>query len=784
LGLFDYQNLRIDQALRMIFKSCKIPGEAQVIDRVISNFAHAYYKYSDFIKNESAAYILAFSLIMLNTDLHTPSVKTKMPVESYIRNLLGVNDNENFPEEYLKDLYVSIKSDPIEAKEVIRSIENHDIADMASKWGKILLRSKNTGNYWMLNEFLRQPAGENEKLMFELLWESGLLGTLTSAIECANTSTSISHLRQLTIECSKVSSYFNMKEYIQKLMSVLCQYFCRNTDSVAQLYSTPKAFNILEAAVGSAMVSKNHLSVAWIHLINLVLRLHKLKLLPNQLIELDDFMDEEGNALPMATTSLDETFFQYFRNTTYSPSPSCKSEEEIIEESVGIWASFVKYLGVPTQTQKNNEELLQEMVFEVKEKISSTGLHLLFLNTKTLELDSMNSYLACLLQKCKNETEEVSIVLCIELLTNAVLSNIGRLPENTWRMVLDVLENMICNSLHTWISERGLVNLIRITILHHEEYQEIKNTLEAVLKFMAALELNKFNKFAERLAAGLTILLSQGNAHFLCSGENWESIKKLIQNFVTVNQTIRTGFELFGAFLVYFEKTQELNIQIFEDMLEIPKIYLKSETPEPILIQKSMEFTIKLFKIVEKNFDYTIKCNYWRKVIGELSKLCQHTNNTIRNSSYTILQEAVLGFIQLDSWIIWKECFEKVLFPLVIEPFVITKDMLKGVSEEKAQLLKKEYENSRERATSLVCCTVLNILPIITSTPDFQVFWLRLVKLLAQTLRYKDDVNEKSYELIKNLFLIVKTENIVSEDLWTETWNLIDSEELKSEINS
>ena len=110
--------------------------------------------------------------------------------------------------------------------------------------------------------------------------------------------------------------------------------------------------------------------------------------------------------------------------------------------------------------------------------------------------------------------------------------------------------------------------------------------------------------------------------------------------------------------------------------------------------------------------------------------------------------------------------------------------MLKGASEEKAFQMKQEYISSREKATSLVCYTVLNILQIIASAQDFQLFWLRLVKLLSQTLRQKEDINEQSYELIKNLFLIVKTENIVSEDLWTETWTLVNLEELKTEINS
>jgi hypothetical protein len=34
---------------------------------------------------------------------------------------------------------------------------------------------------------------------------------------------------------------------------------------------------------------------------------------------------------------------------------------------------------------------------------------------------------------------------------------------------------------------------------------------------------------------------------------------------------------------------------------------------------------------------------------------------------------------------VWKDCFERILFPLVIEPFVITKEMLRGMTAEMSQ---------------------------------------------------------------------------------------------------
>lgn len=794
--------------MRSIFKSCKIPGEAQVIDRVVAYFAHVYYTSNSIIKDETASYVLAFSIIMLNTDLNSPQIKSKMSVESYIKNLKGVNGGEDFPESYLREIYNSVKNDPIETKEVIRSIEHKDIADMNLKWGKILSRSQNTGNYWMLNELLRQPAGQNEKLMFDVLWESGLLGTLTSITESANTQKAFSLMRTLLVECSKVSAYFNMNDYIHKIISILCQGFIRNSESVAQLYSTPRAFYVLEAAIGSAIVAKNNLFGAWSHLINCLLKLHKLKVLPNQMIELDDFVDEFGNTLPMASSHFDETFFQYFRSSgifvsslKYNLKPSLnqgnlnlyykkssshassnKSEEEYAEETAGIWASFVKYLGVPTNTSKNNEEILQEMQNEVKEKIFSSGIHILFSNSKSLDSESLSSFIQCLLQKCKSETDEVSIVLLIEILAGSVISNINRITEQNWRLILDDIEKMICKNSYDWTQERALVNLIRITVLHHEDYPVLISSLKVVLKHMSELGQDQFIKFGERLSAGLSMLLSQGNTYFLYETDNWQILLKLLESFVSNNKTFKSGLDLILTLLHHLNKAPNSEIIMYENLLELTKSLLKKDNIDLSIIHIAVEVLIKIFKNVQKRAKNEIVSLFWKKIVSELGKLCMAGQHSIRLTSYNALQEVILNFTKQDSWVFWKECFEKILFPLVVEPFVITKDMLKTLSEEKTLTIRQEFEASREKATALVCQTTLNIIPIMVQASDFHLFWLRLVKLLGQTLKNKEEVNEKNFEIVKNLFLIIKSENVLTEEIWNETWTLINLDLLKQEV--
>jgi brefeldin A-inhibited guanine nucleotide-exchange protein len=65
------------------------------------------------------AFILAFSIIMLNTDLHNPAIKEerRMTKEGFIRNNRGICDGQDLPEELLSSIFDRIKVDPISLKE-------------------------------------------------------------------------------------------------------------------------------------------------------------------------------------------------------------------------------------------------------------------------------------------------------------------------------------------------------------------------------------------------------------------------------------------------------------------------------------------------------------------------------------------------------------------------------------------------------------------------------------------------------------------------------------------
>lgn len=87
---FHLGSLPFDASIRMYLESFRLPGEAQKIDRIVNCFGRHYYSANPgVVANADAAYVLAYSVIMLNTDLHNDQVKKKMSLEAFRRNLRG-----------------------------------------------------------------------------------------------------------------------------------------------------------------------------------------------------------------------------------------------------------------------------------------------------------------------------------------------------------------------------------------------------------------------------------------------------------------------------------------------------------------------------------------------------------------------------------------------------------------------------------------------------------------------------------------------------------------------
>lgn len=121
----DFAKRRFVDALRQFLQSFRLPGEAQKIDRFMLKFAQRYITGNpNAFANADTAYVLAYSVIMLNTDQHSSKLKgPRMTTEDFIKNNRGINDNADLPDEYLSSIY-----DEIAQNEIVLNTERENAA--------------------------------------------------------------------------------------------------------------------------------------------------------------------------------------------------------------------------------------------------------------------------------------------------------------------------------------------------------------------------------------------------------------------------------------------------------------------------------------------------------------------------------------------------------------------------------------------------------------------------------------------------------------------------------
>lgn len=127
----DFTNMMFDDAIRNFLLDFRLPGEAQKIDRLMEKFAERFHVCNspaeDYpFANAQTAYVLAYSVIMLNTDQHNPTIKKRMTMEEFVRNNRGINDEKDLPRPFLEALYERIRTNQIMMRHTMMQGEQPD----------------------------------------------------------------------------------------------------------------------------------------------------------------------------------------------------------------------------------------------------------------------------------------------------------------------------------------------------------------------------------------------------------------------------------------------------------------------------------------------------------------------------------------------------------------------------------------------------------------------------------------------------------------------------------
>uniref|UniRef100_A0A8C4MD64 IQ motif and SEC7 domain-containing protein 3 n=1 Tax=Equus asinus TaxID=9793 RepID=A0A8C4MD64_EQUAS len=119
----DFSGMELDEALRKFQAHIRVQGEAQKVERLIEAFSQRYCMCNPEVvqqfHNPDTIFILAFAVILLNTDMYSPNIKPdrKMMLEDFIRNLRGVDDGADIPRELVVGIYERIQQKELKSNE-------------------------------------------------------------------------------------------------------------------------------------------------------------------------------------------------------------------------------------------------------------------------------------------------------------------------------------------------------------------------------------------------------------------------------------------------------------------------------------------------------------------------------------------------------------------------------------------------------------------------------------------------------------------------------------------
>jgi brefeldin A-inhibited guanine nucleotide-exchange protein len=305
VDMLDFNGLRFDDAIRHFLSGFRLPGEAQKIDRIMEKFAERYCLQNPTVfPSADTAFILSFSIIMLNTDLHNPSIREdrKMTKEDFIRNNRGISSGSDLPDTLLSDIYDEIKRNPISLKE-----DDEMRAKLQAQSGNALtenpffstlsLDKRRKEAYQREREAMvrssealfkqrkkREATGgaylsrpemmvDYVRPMFEIAW-GPMLSVFAQVIETTDESKMIGLALKGFKHTIRIAAHFNVPTARDLLVNTLYKF--TTLEVVKEM--KPKNIDCIKALIAIALADGNYLQESWLHVLQCISHLARLQL--------------------------------------------------------------------------------------------------------------------------------------------------------------------------------------------------------------------------------------------------------------------------------------------------------------------------------------------------------------------------------------------------------------------------------------------------------------------------------------------------------------------------
>ncbi|KAE8720857.1 Brefeldin A-inhibited guanine nucleotide-exchange protein 2 [Hibiscus syriacus] len=713
---FDFQGMEFDEAIRAFLQGFRLPGEAQKIDRIMEKFAERYCKCNSkaFISADTA-YVLAYSVIMLNTDAHNPMVKNKMSAEDFITNNRGIDDGKDLPEEYLRSLFERISRNEIKMKDDDWSVQQKQSVNSNRILGldsilNLVIRKHDEDQHMEtsddlirhMQEQFKEKARKSEsvyyaatdvvilRFMVEVCW-APMLAAFSVPLDRSDDEVVTSLCIEGFRRAIHVTAVMSMKTHRDAFVTSLAKF--TSLHSPADIKQ--KNIDAIKAIVTIADEDGDYLQEAWEHVLMCVSRFEHLHLL--------------GEGAPP-----DATFFSFSQNESEKSKQAKSPVLPVLKkkgsgriqyaasavmrgsyDSAGIGGT----IGTITSEQMNN--LVSNL--NMLEQVGSAEMNRIFTRSQNLNSEAIIDFVRAL---CKVSMEELrstsdprvfSLTKIVEI-AHYNMNRIRLVWSNIWLVLSDFFVTIGCSeNLSIAIFAMDSLRQLSMKFLEREELANYNFQNEFMKPFVIAMQKTSAVEIRELIIRCVSQMVSS-RVHHVKSG--WKSMfmvlttaaydshkniillafeitEKIIRdNFPYITETETTTFtDCVNCLIAFtnnrFSKDISLNaisfLRFCASKLAEGDLGSSSMNKDKESGDTSQSSPHKGSNGRQENGEMMDKDDhlyFWLPLLAGLSKLGFDPRTEIRESALQVLFETLRNHCHLFSLPLWEKVFESVLFPI------------------------------------------------------------------------------------------------------------------------
>ncbi|KIK45792.1 hypothetical protein CY34DRAFT_801092 [Suillus luteus UH-Slu-Lm8-n1] len=803
LGLFDFKDKPIADAMREMLETFRLPGESQQINRITETFASIYFASGPAeIKTEDAVYVLAYSVIMLNTDLHNPQIRKRMTIEDYQRNLRGVNGGANFSSEYLQSIYDSIRK-----REIVMPEEHTGQLGFEYAWKELLARSRQSGPFLMCNSALFDLD------MFKTVWKP-----LISAIAYAFISFDDDYVIQRAIsgfrQCATLAGHFHLPDVFDFVVVSLSQATSLLSENlptqvpnypVVEVEGQSVTVSSLSVKFGTNFKGQlaavvlfnivngngNALREGWTQIFEMFQNLFIHSLLPTRMLQMEDFLG--------GVTMIPLRGGQHSRSAPRSDGGLLSALSSYLMTPYGASSENL----VPEATDKEVESTMCTI-----DCITSCRLDELYAQTIQLDSEALVAAIRALealahertITKWKQESDELTTafntssagdgtftlpydpasVFLLETMVS-ITCQTSRYIEELWPILFEHLSALLSASTHysVLLIERAVVALLRLCLILAQK-KTLRDQVYVSLDLIAGLPPIVANSVAEQIVAGVTLILQ--NRDIVSSQTEWNLVFAALRSTTSHPEAARLTFDLVLSF-VTDGQSQWMTPDNFNGLITILDEFANSAGQSIMVPQRGRRipsqpppnappiergrraidiiYDMKRFIAPFAESAGLQTGQVWHQyslpLALSLGKQSTNPSRLVRHTAISQLQRLLLGprfvYDENDHGQV-EEIFNSIIFPLVNE-------LLKPQVQ---QFDPQGILETRLRSSALLCKAFMHFeVRENRMKSDIRILWIEILDLLDRLINAgkTEQLYEAVSESLKNVVLVMNAANIL-----------------------